>query len=333
MKHCVSLQKQFVGCAASLVPYMEDETITDILINGTYSLYIEKEGSLVPLTSPFTDISSLFDFIERLLVPIGKRIDAAKPFTDGRCVDGSRFNVILPPIAVEGPLISIRKLRTSKTVDLGAFCNPYVRQWLLEQVHRKKNILISGGTGSGKTTLLKFLLDDINPTERIAIIEESMEIHTLHPHALHFEARTSSPDGKGEVSLRSLIRHSLRIRPDRIVLGEARGEESFEMIQAMNCGHPGSLSTIHANSCLDALKRLESLIMLTGFQVPLGIVRQWISSTVQVVIFLARDGMNRIIDEIVELNGLEGDIYRFVPKYNRGKITPTFGHIVSPLAS
>lgn len=309
------LSKQFMGKAALLLPFLTEESVTDILINGTHSLYLERDGILLIEKSPFDSLNALHDLIERLLLPIGKRIDASQPYIDGRCVDGSRFHIVLPPIAVRGPFISIRKAKNFEKTPLSSFADPKIVDWLISQVSQRKNMLIAGGTGSGKTTLLSRLLERVPHTERITVIEESMEIKVNHPHSISLEARPPSPDGKGEVTLRSLIRNALRMRPDRVVVGEARGEEAFDMLQAMNTGHPGSLSTIHANGSLDALKRLESLVLLSGFNIPIRAIREWISSGIQVVVFLKRAEGGRKIAEILQLTGLEGDVYRFIPKY------------------
>lgn len=308
------LAKQFMGRSALLLPLMEEEAVTDILINGPNSIFVDRDGILMPETSPFPDRTSLFDFIERLLIPIGKRIDASNPYVEGRSLDGSRFHILLPPIAYTGPYISIRKARNVVLTPLTSFGTAEIVEWVSLQVLEKRNLLIAGGTGCGKTTLLSRLLDLVPPTERIAIVEESLEIRTTHPHAVSLEARAPSPDGKGEVTLRSLIRNALRMRPDRIVVGEARGEEAFDMLQAMNTGHPGSLSTIHANNALEALKRLESLVLLTGFNLPIRAVRHWVCSAIQVVVYLERNGTRRKITEILQLQGMEGEIYRFIPK-------------------
>lgn len=310
------LFRQLVGRSAVLVPFLEDPTVTDILINGVQSLYIEREDGLKSEPSPFSSAEALFDFIERLTVPIGKRVDAAHPYLDGRLLDGSRFHVILPPIAPEGPLISIRKFRpVSPEAMLAAFGPKAVMGWLRDQVQLRRNILIAGGTGSGKTSLLSCLIGEISPSERIAIVEESIEIRPCHPHTFHLEARAKSPDGTGEVTLRALLKNTLRMRPDRIILGECRGEEAFDLVQALNTGHSGSLSTLHSNGARDALRRLESLVLLAGFAIPLKIIREWIGSAVDVVVHLERRGNMRRVKEITLVHGVEGEVYRFTPYY------------------
>lgn len=314
-QNTANLEKQFLGAAVDLFPLMRDEAITDILVNGTGTLFVEKEGQLRAEKNPFKEKRQVQDFIERLLIPIGKRIDAAHPYADGRLLDGSRFHVILPPIAVEGPFISIRKKRDTSHTAIENFGSPEIIQWLKEQVAQKKNLLIAGSTGSGKTTLLCRLLELVGPSERIAVIEETMEIQANHPHLIHMEARPPSPEGVGEVTLRMLLKNALRMRPDRIVVGECRGEEAFDMLQAMNTGHKGSLGTIHASSAGDALKRIESLALLAGFQMPLKVVRDWVGSNLHGVVFLERLPEGRRITEVLTIHGLEGEIYRVTPRF------------------
>lgn len=310
------VEKQFLGAAIGLFPLMQDEKVTDILVNGTSSLFIERDGLLSVEKNPFKDNRQVQDFIERLLIPIGKRIDAAHPYADGRLLDGSRFHVILPPIAVEGPFISIRKKRDTSHTQLESFGPPDLILWLKDQVVQKKNLLIAGSTGAGKTTLLCRLLEEAGPGERIAVIEETMEIQANHPHLIHMEARPPSPEGVGEVTLRTLLKNALRMRPDRIVVGECRGEEAFDMLQAMNTGHKGSLGTIHASSAADALKRIESLALLAGFQMPLKVVRDWVGSNLNTVVFIERIPEGRKITEVLSVHGLEGEVYRVTPRYN-----------------
>lgn len=309
------LDEQLVGRAKPILALMEDNTVTDILINGVRSFYVEREGKLMRESSPFDSFQAIFDFIERLLIPLGKRIDAAEPYLDGRLGDGSRFHIILPPIASEGPLISIRKRRERAYCTLESFAEPQVIDWLVKKVKQGRNLLISGGTGSGKTTLLCRLLEKVSLEERIVVIEECLEISVEHPHLVHLESRPPSPDGRGEVNLRSLFRNALRMRPDRLILGECRGAEAFDLLQVMNSGHLGSFCTIHANSARDALKRLESLVLMAGFEVPLAVVREWIAGAIHGVVYLNKRGDKRQVCEIISLSGMEGSVYRIHPEF------------------
>jgi len=309
------LEQQLIGPSKSLMPFFADEGVTDILINGTKSFYIEKEGKLQELKHPLADESALFHFIERLIVPCGKQIDAAAPYIDGRCLDGSRFNIVLPPLAVPGPLISIRKKKRAGSIPLDAFGPPQLVNWIRGQIRARKTFLISGGTGTGKTTLLSSLLAELNLIERIVLIEEVIEIDSPHPHLIHLEARTPSPEGKGGVNLRALLTTALRIRPDRIIVGECRGPEAFDMLQAMNTGHSGSLGTLHANSARDGLRRFESLALLAGHQIPLKVIREWVASQIFGVIHLDKAHGKRCISEVLTVSGLEGEVYRISPHY------------------
>ena len=309
----LSLHRQFQGSAAELLPCMEDPAVTDLLVNGAESVFVERDGLLERVASPFADRAALMDFIERLLVPLGRRVDAARPYLDGRLCDGSRFHIILPPLAAHGPLLSIRKSRGGTAAPLKSFGDARTLQWLTELFRQGGNVLIAGGTGTGKTTLLSRLLDTVDTHDRLVVVEETSEIRLEHPHAVFLEARAATPDGLGEVTLRTLIRNALRMRPTRLVLGECRGDEAWELLQAMNTGHAGSASTIHANSPLDALRRLETLVLTAGVPAPLPAVREWVASAIQAVIFLERKGGQRKIAGALRLQGIEGDRYRIHP--------------------
>jgi len=306
---------QFLGCASALIPWMDDERVTDILINGPGVLYVEASGRLERHESPFKDRSAILDFVERMLTPLGRRIDAACPFADGALQDGSRFHVILPPLATHGPCISIRKLKAVDKLTLEAFGTRELVAWLRQQIRQRKNLLVAGGTGAGKTTLLSLLLNEVSAGERITVIEESREICTSHPHVVSLEGRPATPDGKGAVSLRTLMRNALRMRPDRIVVGECRGEEAFDMLQAMSTGHRGSLGTVHANHTRDGLKRLEVLSLLSGIGLSSQAAREWVGGAVESVVHLCREGTRRWIREAVEVQGLEGEVYRLLPRF------------------
>lgn len=305
-----TLEQQLVGPSAALLPVFQDPAITDILINGLVGLFVEKEGILEELSSPFQNETQLFHFVERLLVGSGKQLDASIPSLDGKCADGSRFNIMLPPLVYPGPLISIRKKKCAGMVSLESFGDEKTINWIIESLREKKNLLISGATGSGKTTLLSSLISEVHPRERIVLIEEVSEINPRHHHVIHLEARTSNADGKGAIGIGALLRSALRIRPDRIIIGECRGPEAFDMLQAMNTGHQGSWGTIHANSARDALRRFESLALLSGVAIPIRVVREWIASNIHGVIHLTKKENKRCISSILTLNGLEGDIYR-----------------------
>lgn len=311
----IELAQQFIGKAQSIYTLYNDQDISDILINGCDSLFVERLGVLENFPNPFTKPTEVHDFIERLLVPIGRRVDAAQPYLDGRLTDGGRFHVILPPIASNGPYISIRKQKNPGIIQLSDFGPESAIQPLLQAISARKNILVVGGTGAGKTTLLGRLLDSIAPTERIAIIEETAEIRSSHPHLIFLETRPASAEGIGEVTQRTLVKNVLRMRPDRLVIGECRGEEAFDMLQALNTGHAGSLGTIHANGPLDALNRLESLVLLTGYDLTPRVIRVWIAASIDFVVFLERNHGHRSIREILEITGLEGDLYRFLPLF------------------
>lgn len=320
-----SLSDQFIGRAGALLSLVTNDEITDILVNGVHSIYVEADGCLEPVPSPFPDQQSILDLIERMLIPLGKRIDAAHPYLDGRLADGSRFHIVLPPIAPEGPIISIRKKRKSENCPLDSFSCAEVVEWLATSVGENRNMLISGGTGTGKTTLLTRLLEIVSPLERIIVIEECLEIEGRHPHLVHLEARAASPDGTGEVTLRSLIKNALRMRPDRLILGECRGAEAFDLIQVMNSGHHGSFCTLHANSARDALRRLESLVLMSGCGAKVSAVREWISGAIDVVVHLRKDGANRQIAEIISVNGIEGEAYRIIPRLGFSGLSPGGG--------
>lgn len=315
------LEKQLVGKAALLLPLLKDPSITDVLINGIESCFIERDEGLEAVQNPFVQKENLFELIERMVLPLGRRVDAAQPYLDGRLMDGTRFHVILPPIAIKGPIISIRKNRRDRSLKLENFGPSPVVDWLTQAMGRGANLLIAGGTGAGKTSLLSCLLELVPRAQRITIIEETTEIYVDHPHVVHLEARPASPEGKGEVTLQALVKNALRMRPDRLILGECRGAEAFDMLHAMNTGHRGSLGTIHANSALDALKRLEGLATLTGFGVPIKTLKEWVGAAIHGVIFMERRGGCRQVVEIISISGLEGEVYRVTPRYKVQPLT------------
>ena len=296
-----------------LQPLMDDAEISDILVNTHDQVYVERRGRLEPSPVRFQDDKHLLQVIDRIVSAVGRRIDEASPMVDARLPDGSRVNAIIPPVAVDGPHLSIRKFRRDaltgqNLVGFEALTGPMLR--LLEGVvAAKMNILISGGTGAGKTTLLNVLSSFIPSTERIVTIEDSAELQLRQPHVVRLEARPPNIEGSGEVSPRQLLVNALRMRPDRIVVGEVRGSEAIDMLQAMNTGHEGSLATVHANTTRDALSRLEVMVSMANLNLPDRAIRQQIASAVDVVIQVSRllDGARKVVT-ISEVTGMEGEV-------------------------
>jgi pilus assembly protein CpaF len=296
-----------------LEPLLHDPTVSDILVNTSRQTYVERRGRLELTDVTFNDDAHLMKVIEKIVSRVGRRIDEANPMVDARLPDGSRVNAIIPPSAIDGPLLSIRRfatnpLQTSDLVRLQTLTPPMIE--VLEALIRAKvNVLISGGTGSGKTTLLNVLSGFIPEDERIVTIEDAAELQLRQPHVLRLETRPPNIEGRGEITQRTLVRNSLRMRPDRIILGEVRGGEALDMLNAMNTGHEGSLATIHANTPRDALTRLENMISLSGLALPPKAMRQQIASAISVVVQAARltDGRRKIVS-IQEITGMEGEI-------------------------
>ncbi len=295
-----------------LEPLLADQTISDILVNSYANIYIERRGKLQKTGISFKDNEHLMRVIERIVSTVGRRIDEAQPMVDARLADGSRVNAIIPPLALDGPVLSIRRfgadpLKMHNLIENGALTKEIAI--LFEMcVRARLNIIISGGTGAGKTTLLNALSAYIPADERIVTIEDSAELQLQQPHIVRLETRPPNIEGRGEVTQRDLVRNALRMRPDRIVIGEVRGGEAIDMLQAMNTGHDGSLTTIHANTTRDALARMETMIQMTGMRLSDRAMRQQISSAVDLVIQVARltDGTRRITS-ISEITGMEGD--------------------------
>ncbi|MEG0405509.1 MAG: CpaF family protein [Acinetobacter sp.] len=291
---------------------MEDETVSDILVNGPYKIFIERFGKLVLTPYEFLNNEQLTDIAKRMVAKVGRRIDEAQPLVDARLPDGSRLNVVIPPIALDGTSLSIRKFGKGKKtlgnlVEYGALSEK-MANFLVIASRCRLNIIVSGGTGSGKTTLLNALSQYISTDERIVTIEDAAELRLLQPHVVRLETRMAGYEDKGHVTIRQLMVNALRMRPERIIVGECRGEEAFEMLQAMNTGHDGSMSTLHANSPRDALYRLESMVMMANGNLPLPAIRRNITAAVNIVIQVARlsDGSRKVIN-ISELMGMEGD--------------------------
>jgi pilus assembly protein CpaF len=295
-----------------LEPFLQDPTVSDILVNTYKQIYVERFGRLELTEAGFKDDAHLRRIIDKIVSAVGRRIDESCPMVDARLPDGSRVNAIIPPLSIDGPILSIRRFAVEplELEDLIKFkaLTPEIGELLKGIVKAKLNILISGGTGTGKTTLLNVLSRFIPSNERIVTIEDSAELQLKQEHVVRLETRPSNIEGKGEVTQRDLVRNSLRMRPDRIIVGEVRGGEVLDMFQAMNTGHDGSLSSIHANSPRDALMRLETLAAMTGLNIQSVFIRKYISSALNIIIHLARlvDG-NRKVTSFQEISGMEGD--------------------------
>lgn len=302
---------------------LDDDEITEIMVNGPYEVFYEKNGKLHKTDIQFRDEEALRHVIDRIVAPIGRRIDVSSPMVDARLPDGSRVNAVIPPISLKGSVVSIRKFRKEpiRLGDLISFesMTEEMGQFLTSLVRAKLNIIISGGTGSGKTTLLNAMACFIPGDERIITIEDMAELRIPHNHVVGMEGRPANVEGKGEVSIRQLVRNALRMRPDRIIVGEVRGAEAFDMLQAMNTGHEGSITTVHANSPSDAMSRLEGMVMMSGLDLPSEVIRQYIIGAVDYIVQIGRlpDGKRKMLaisemeqkdDGSVRMN----DIFRFV---------------------
>lgn len=303
-------------------PLLDDPDVSEVMVNGPKKIFIEKDGKLTKSPITFDDDDHVLRIIDRIILPLGRRVDADSPTVDARLPDGSRVNAVIRPVSIDGPSITIRKFKRDKLsiaqlIQLGSLTAnmaEFVRACVLAHL----NIVISGGTGSGKTTLLNVLSGFIPEEERIVTIEDAAELQLQQDHVLRMETKTANVDGRGSVSIRDLVRNALRMRPDRIVVGECRGGEALDMLQAMNTGHDGSLTTLHANTPRDALSRLETMVLMSGLDLPLKVVRQQISSAVDLIIQQSRlkDG-TRKVTAITEVVGMEGetvvltDIFKF----------------------
>ena len=294
-------------------PLLADPDISEIMVNGPDLVFIERNGELIETGIKFDNNEHVLRVINRMIHPLGRRVDAETPMVDARLPDGSRVNAVIPPVAVDGPTISIRKfLRNKMTMEQIIALDsitPHMAEFLQACVAARLNILISGGTSSGKTTMLNILSRFIPENERIVTIEDSAELQMKQEHVVRLETRPPNIEGRGEVTARDLVRNSLRMRPDRIILGEVRSAEVLDMLQAMNTGHDGSLATVHANSPRDALMRLETLIAMSGYNFPSGSVRKYISSALNVILQVSRqvDGSRKVVS-FQEITGMEGEI-------------------------
>jgi pilus assembly protein CpaF len=296
-----------------LEPLLADPTVSDILVNGCDSVFIERFGKIEKTVARFRDSAHLMRIIEKIVSAVGRRVDESSPLVDARLADGSRVNVIIPPLALDGPTMSIRRfgadpLQVDDLVAAGAL-TPEVVELLRAVVHCRLNILISGGTGAGKTTLLNVVSSFIPSNERIVTIEDSAELQLKQEHVVRLETRPANIEGKGQITQRDLVINSLRMRPDRIIVGEVRGAEALDMLQAMNTGHDGSLTTIHSNSPRDALTRVETMVAMSGLDMPQRSVRNQLAAAIDVVIQLSRlsDGKRKLVS-FQEIAGMEGDV-------------------------
>jgi len=292
---------------------LEDDDVTDVLANGPFDIYVERHGKLEKTAARFRDPQHLVNIAQRIATAIGRRVDEASPMVDARLADGSRVNIVLPPLVLNGGTISIRKFpKRSLTLDMMVQqenLSLEIARLLQIAARSRLNILISGGTGSGKTTLLNAISQQIDRDERVITVEDAVELRLQQPHIVQMETRPSNIEGIGQVPQRELVRNALRMRPDRIIVGEVRGVEAFDMLQAMNTGHDGSMSTVHANSPRDALYRVENMVMMANLNLPLKAIRMNVASALDLVVHIERmrDGIRRV-QSIVEIVGLEGDI-------------------------
>jgi pilus assembly protein CpaF len=320
-----------------LEPLIADETVSDIMVNGPKQIYVERRGKLELTDVQFRDDQHLVNICTKIVTRIGRRIDESRPLVDARLPDGSRVNIIIPPLAIDGASISIRKF-SKKTITLDTMAasgsiSPPMATLLKIAARCRLNILISGGTGSGKTTLLNALSRMIDSAERTVTIEDAAELQLQQPHVVRLETRTANLEGTGEITMRDLLKNALRMRPDRIIIGECRGEEALDMLQAMNTGHDGSMSTIHANNPREALTRLENMIGMSGITLPSKAMRTQIASAVHLIaqVNRMRDGFRRVT-QLTEVVGMEGDIittqdlftFQFQGEGADGKLRGTF---------
>ena len=295
-------------------PLLDDDSITDIMINGPDKVFVERRGTVVLSNVRFRDVQHLSNIAQRIAARVGRRIDESVPLADARLQDGSRVNIVFPPLALDGPYISIRKF-ARRRIDFPALIRygsmtPQLARILELAAKSRLNVIISGGTGSGKTTLLNAMSRMIDPSERVVTVEDAAELQLQQPHVVRLETRPPNLEGKGEITQRDLVRNALRMRPDRIILGECRGAEAFDMLQAMNTGHDGSMSTVHANSTRDALTRIENMVMMGNLGLPAKAIRTQILGAIDMIVQVERqrDGVRRVV-QVTEVAGMEGDVF------------------------
>ena len=332
----VELTDDMVGLGP-LEPFLEDDDVTDVLVNGPFDVFVERRGKLEKTSARFRDAQHLVGVAQRIAAAIGRRIDEASPMVDARLADGSRVNIVLPPLVLNGGTISIRKF-PKRAMTLDAMVrqdnlSPEMAHLLQIAARSRLNILISGGTGSGKTTLLNAVSQHIDTTERIITIEDAVELRLQQPHVVQMETRPPNIEGAGHIPQRELVRNALRMRPDRIIVGEVRGPEAFDMLQAMNTGHDGSMTTVHANSPRDALYRVENMVMMANLSLPLKAIRMQVASALNLIVHIERmrDGIRRV-QNVSEIAGMEGDIitardlftFRYLGERRDGTIDGTF---------
>ncbi len=324
--HLYNLIDNEINGYGPITELLKDKNITEIMVNSPNEIYIEIDGQLIKDESiSFINDEHIVRTIQRLIEPLGRTIDAANPMVDSRLQDGSRINAVIPPLSTKGPIITIRKFKETMAsiedlIRIGSL-TPYMARFLDASVRGKLNIIVCGGTGSGKTTLLNILSGFIGSHERIITIEDAAELRLRQEHVISLETRVTNYDSTGEVTIRDLVKNSLRMRPDRIIVGEVRGKEAFDMLQAMNTGHDGSLTTLHANGALDALNRLETMVLMSGLDIPIKAIREYITNAIDLIVNIERmsDG-KRKITSISEIEGFEEDriklreIFKFTPK-------------------
>lgn len=327
----IQVEQRMLGLGP-ITEYLADEEVSEIMVNGTVSLYIEKDGQLISKPNTFTSNGEILQLINKIVSTVGRRIDTASPMVDARLLDGSRVNAIIEPLSLIGPTLTIRKFKKNPPTLLSLLqkntLNQAMFEYLTKAILERKNIVVSGGTGSGKTTTLNALAGLISEQERLITIEDSAELKINHPHLISLESRPQNLEGKGEVSVRTLLKNSLRMRPDRIIVGEIRSGESLDMLQAMNTGHPGSLTTVHANTPSEALLRIESLALMSELELPLFAIREQIRAAIDIVIQQERlsSGERKIvaISEILKEKTKAEDSYTLRPIFSYDKKSGEF---------